>query len=332
MSKKKPVVLQAPLFNLDSPPVKLPPMQSGSPGGLIEEAKPPSSPLPQPETQEPPEVRLFPQEINFYLKLFKHLDKIPDKVFICPYCGRQYRCISFHLLKVCTGQWEAPAQEQILIVEKDSEVNNLCAEYPYKTKGLPDADKMHPSQWAKPIEPTEKKVGEGPPLKVEAAPHFWHWTRSTDKMKAQEPYTPGLTARRRSIPAIACSLYYSVELAVLSMLALSTSQPQYYAVNKIFYDVDKKKVERYIKLLVFCGLDEERVRWWVREAWTAAKEGPLHPWPDTKKGGEVIKQGAGPGLLGLLGYQLEEKEPDGFGDTNLASFGEFLQEEGVTGR
>jgi hypothetical protein len=150
---------------------------------------------------------------------------------------------------------------------------------------------------------------------------------ATNGAKAVEGYVPSLSVRRRSIPSIACSLYHAVEACVLTMQTLSHSAPAYYAVNKAFYEIEKSKVERYIRLLVFCGLDEDRVRWWVRGAWKQAKEGPRRLWSDTRE-----QPGAGRRLLELLGYQLADGEPDGYGDNALASLGNFLVAEGATGR
>ena len=170
----------------------------------------------------------------------------------------------------------------------------------------------------------------------ERDPHWWHWVRTAPPRdvigadgktyqvtrKIQEPYTPSLTARKRSIPSIACGLYSAVWAAALSYQSLQTATPEHYRVCKVCHDVDKTKIETHIKLLVFCDLDNERVRHVARGWWSVVlADGRLPQWQLV-----AAKQ------LKLLGYDLADNEPNGSFDSAAISAAWFLEAEGVKGR
>ena len=183
------------------------------------------------------------------------------------------------------------------------------------------------SRW---VEPARVEA----PTDAERTPHFWHWVRTLKEgepgytgRRGPQPYTPSLWRRRRSIPAIACSLYYTSWACFSSKEQDDNAPSGYVKANALFYQADKAKVERLIGLLVFCGVDESLARGLAREAWQDAKEEVWRQWSTSPK-----KKGIGRDLIRFLGYEIEDEEDDGYFDTLGASLGEFASKEGIKGR
>lgn len=339
--RKKAFIPQPALFNLDSPPVKaLPPKLVIAPPVLDEAA--------------------------FYEVLH---ERAPGSPRTCLQCGGSYLSISYHILKVCSAPGARPPELQSLTPQAPAggpvlelapvssplsqdetpqrePSENIPGAFAYKSKGVPEGDKMHPNyrppsrEVAPEVAPEEEPQEE--PKKEERPPHWWHWSRpSTPRQvtingktyeiqsKNQESYTPPLAVRRRSIPSIACALYHRARTCYLSKDAADNAPPGYVKVNALFYESDKRKVERLVTLLIFCGVEESKVRGLAREAWQDAKEENYQAWSDNAKTG---KKGIGRGLLRLLGYELADGECDGYFDTVGASFAAFAEAEGMKGR
>jgi hypothetical protein len=201
------------------------------------------------------------------------------------------------------------------LVTPERSDNSPAEHYPYKSKGLPDAEAMHPSRWV------------APPAPKERPPHWWHWVKkvSHEKCCGQRSssivtFTPSLMARKRSIPSIACGLYSAVWAAALSYQSWQNAAPEHLKTCKTFHEADKAKIETHIKLLVFCDLDNERVRHIARGWWSVVlADGRLPQWRLV-----AAKQ------LRLLGYELADKEPDGSFESGVVSFAE-AEAEGTKG-
>jgi hypothetical protein len=174
----------------------------------------------------------------------------------------------------------------------------------------------------------------------ERDPHWWHWVRpwkigevtikgktSDVYGKAQERYTPHLAVRRRSIPSIACALYYQAWSLYATKQSADNALPGYVKVSAAFYKADKAKVDKLIELLVFCDVPKEQAIGLAKEAWQDAEEETYRQWSDSTKG-----KGIGREMLRLIGYELAEGEPDGHIDSHITSYAHVAEQEGVKGR
>ena len=298
----------------------------------------PDPPKDREVAKEEKEIAGYLAEQAFYLSLF---GVPPSALYLCRYCEKPYYCLTYHWLKVCTGKWEDPLTtagqapptpyqvEQPDTRPEPSE--NMPGAYAYKSKGVPEGEKMHPNYrppapyvakstpYVAPIPEPSPPIEEPP--KEERPPHWWHWVRpSKEGRRGPEPYTPSLTARRRSIPSIACTLYYASWACYAAKEAHENAPPGCVKTNQIFYELDQAKVERLICLLTFCGLEDKDARKLAGEAWKAAKAGV---W--------VVWKSAAPRLLKGLGYELGDQEEDGYADIAGASFVEAAV-EGYKGR
>lgn len=214
------------------------------------------------------------------------------------------------------------------VAQGEGRETQLATQGEEERSGVVDAHRATGEGTGKPYE-----VGKDHQVK---APHWWLWVRAAPPRevigldgktyqitrKIQEPFTPSLTARRRSIPSIACGLYSAVWVAALSFISWQEAAPQYLKICKLFHEIDKGKIETHIKLLVFCDMDNERVRHVARGWWSVVlADGRLPQWRLV-----AAKQ------LRLLGYELADKEPDGSFESAGAAAAWFLEGEGVKGR
>lgn len=341
MKKKTSPLLQPNLFNLDAPPVKLVDFLP------VVEKKEPLSVKPSEETGLPllPTPAVSPPQIETP----ERSENVPGEY-------------AYKSRGVPLGDRMSPTY--IPPTRRETRPNEPV--HPETTKPLPCPDLPLPKSDQPPVlltalagagEPGDlvvvqpERQGAGAPVSHPpraSHPHWWHWVKPKPPLKVlmtnkkgkteeiliqprgQYPYTPSLAVRRRSIPTIACSLYYSAWGCYFAKDAFDNSPPNrmgYVKVNKVCYEADTAKVERLISLLVFCEVPEDLARGLAREAWQDAKEGIYRRWSDR---GEHL--GIGRFKIEQLGYELGEKEDDGYGDTEAAAFVEFAVKEGVKGR
>lgn len=174
----------------------------------------------------------------------------------------------------------------------------------------------------------------------ERNPHWWHWVRQPKprtvvvngkacevQSKSQEPYTPSPLVRRRSIPSIACALYYQAWSLYDTKVSADNARPEYQKVSAEFYRADKAKVDKLIALLVFCEVEEKLAIQLAKDAWKDAEEEKFQAWSDKGERKGIARQ-----VLSRLGYELMVGEPDGGFDSNGASFAAFANNEGLRGR
>lgn len=249
---------------------------------------PPVRNVPPPPPREDKE-RVFAEEL-------RRSGPMRDKPIVeapCSSCGLPYVSLSYHLLNACVAPVAQATPEVIPIPRSTPEVQPAPETIP------------------------------APAVSVARQPHWWHWVRpSSTGSKAQEPFTPKVADRRRSIPSIACSLYSYAWALFATKESADNAGAGYVEISRRFYEADREKVEKLIALLVFCDVPEDQARSLARRAWQDAKEDVFQQW----------SKGAGRKLLRLVGYELGEKEPDGSFDSAAVCFADVAQEEGVTGR
>lgn len=120
---------------------------------------------------------------------------------------------------------------------------------------------------------------------------YYRWMKDGPG-KSMIPREPTDDERRLAIPEIASRLWYYVKGAAMVHAACDEEVDP---AEDWLYTRYEGLGRRYIKLLVYCGLEEAIVRSWAREAWKRVKEGyaPWFEWPS-----EASK------LLAKLGYTL----------------------------
>jgi hypothetical protein len=153
MSKKKPPVLQAPLFNLDSPPMK----------ASFAPAPPRSKPTPPPDAKVSAKADPITED-EFCWAMFRRLPAF----LRCEHCRQDYRHWAYHRA-VCPVQNSTPTRKEPEAIERspNSDPASLCTAHPYKGPGVEKGEMMARDKWARPTQ-TSNRIA-----RVEAGPEYF---------------------------------------------------------------------------------------------------------------------------------------------------------------